>query len=283
MWNDPDDETCMEGHGHHHKKEEGDKDHKPLTFKIKGMKKSGGKVNKKDLSSKSNWLENKERGGKNIFKYNYKALNAWLAENGVCALIRGHQQKSGFEVGKKGAVYDFPCMFTVFSAPNYTDASMQDGGLAVFTEDKMELRSYTWNHHPVYYTRNHSTKAYQKHVLMEHYVQYLAFNNLPVLKTVSLLHLRSKMEARTFLTKINALLGTKYVMGDLATATSDWDFVSENLTESLKLAKDIRVRHLYWTRIKKSPDAVWFEGFDYLADCLLREAQNEMLEISMLD
>lgn len=45
----------------------------------------------------------------------------FLLQNDLLCIIRGHEQKDGFEFGKAGPKYFFPAIISAFSAPNYTD------------------------------------------------------------------------------------------------------------------------------------------------------------------
>lgn len=50
-----------------------------------------------------------------------QALHVFLLQNDLLCIIRGHEQKDGFEFGKAGPKYFFPAIISAFSAPNYTD------------------------------------------------------------------------------------------------------------------------------------------------------------------
>ena len=76
--------------------------------------------------------------------------------------------------------------------------------------------------------------------------------------------------------------GRKLIMGDLEQSSTDWEFLANNLADALNAASDKRVHTLlYAERIRKRDNALWLEGFDYFANSLLREAVNELEELTL--
>ena len=70
--------------------------------------------------------------GEHLTSYGINPLRRFLANNDLLCVIRGHEQKpEGFQLSKYGPTYDFPACITIFSCPNYTDRSMNDGALLV--------------------------------------------------------------------------------------------------------------------------------------------------------
>ena len=255
-----------------------------LVFDLAAVKKKSSLFRRgpraKDWTKKSSWKKNSR--GKGLYLFTARAADYFLARNDVLCILRGHQQKPGFDVAAESKYYNFPRLITVFSAPNYTDANLAVGGLADFGADgKLVLRAYSWNHHPVYKGGIHVTKTFEKHYVMEDYVQYLNAHASHVLRSVSLLHIQSKGEVRNFLAAMRQR-GRKLIMGDLEQSSTDWEFLANNLADALNAASDKRVHTLlYAERIRKRDNALWLEGFDYFANSLLREAVNELEELTL--
>ena len=233
-----------------------------------------------DWTNKSNWKKNARGDG--LWLFTAPATDYFLHRNDLLTIIRGHQQKDGYEIAGNSKFQTFPRLITVFSAPNYVDASLASGGLAQFTHDgKLFLRAYSWNHHPVYHGRIHVTNQMIKHFIFEDFVMFLHAHAPEILSSVTLHHYQSKSEVRNFLAAMKER-GRNHIMGDLESSSTDWDFLANNLTEGLKSISDLHVHKLLYAERTQNRDGVlWFEGFDYLAGSLLREAVHEMEEITL--
>ena len=228
-------------------------------------------------SSKRDWAKSKR--GRNIYTFSLAATKAFLARNNIRGIIRGHQQKPGYSVSKPGP-FGIPAVITVFSAPNYVDQSLAMGGVAKFDKgNKLSLKEYTWSFHPVYHNGAHLTKPFEKNYVMEAFLVYLSHFHPKILKTVSLVHLRSTIEARKFIAVMRAR-GHDVTLADLQEATSDWDYLKANLLEVLSHSKSPSVRAFRRDKLKRKTGSNWAKGFDHLAYSILAEAQNEVEEIT---
>lgn len=100
------------------------------------------------------------------------------------------------------------------------------------------------------------------------------------LSSCALTHLRSLPQARAFVAELRKR-GRDVVLADLAASTSDWAYVQLNLIELLKFSDDAKVRAMRKKKLSANKASSWDEGYSFMADALLREAQNEVQEISM--
>ena len=87
--------------------------------------------------------------------------------------MRGHEQKqSGFQMYKHGPRYNFPGCFTVFSAPNYTDKSMNLGAVIVVRKGRLEVKTFSFRLHPVYRDFTDPKGAFRRDLHKEDFVAY---------------------------------------------------------------------------------------------------------------
>jgi serine/threonine-protein phosphatase 2B catalytic subunit len=63
-----------------------------------------------------------------------EAVNRFLRENNLLSIVRGHEaQLDGYKLHKWNGPAEFPCVITVFSAPNYCDAYKNKGAVIKFS------------------------------------------------------------------------------------------------------------------------------------------------------
>eukprot|EP00300_Choanocystis_sp_HF-7_P010168 c16821_g1_i1.p1 GENE.c16821_g1_i1~~c16821_g1_i1.p1 ORF type:complete len:881 (+),score=190.84 c16821_g1_i1:35-2644(+) len=230
-------------------------------------------------SDSSDWSNNSARG-EGIKKYGLGALDRFQRRNQIAAVFRGHEQKPGYETHRGGAFEGMPSMFTVFSAPNYTDASMQPGALAVFDKKGvLSIKTYPWRLHPIYHTAQSAT-PYTKHYLFEELLIWLQEFNPELLRSVPVVKMRALVQARQFIAELRRR-GRDVVLQDLQTSSTDWEFLQANLLEVLKESESASVRAYRKARLRDSMSVDWSRAFSFGADAILREAQNELQEITM--
>ncbi len=63
-----------------------------------------------------------------------EAVNRFLDDNQLLSVIRGHEaQLDGYKMHKWNGGEQFPCVITIFSAPNYCDAYKNKGAVIKFS------------------------------------------------------------------------------------------------------------------------------------------------------
>ena len=106
------------------------------------------KFKAKSLSDYAKLFKSSVRG-KTLKTYSYKATLAFMQANpDILCIVRGHEQKKGYELYRDGPRYKFPMAMTIFSAPNYVDTSKNLASVMTVDNGVMELRPYTWQQHP---------------------------------------------------------------------------------------------------------------------------------------
>ncbi len=125
----------------------------------------------KEASKLSSKMFKKSKRGGSIRMYTLEALHVFLKNSGCLALVRGHEQKEGFELGQPGPEYNFPSVITIFSAPNYTQKSKNKGAVIVCREGKLQIREYDWMPQPCY------TEDWTKDVDREDFHMWLFHNH----------------------------------------------------------------------------------------------------------
>jgi diadenosine tetraphosphatase ApaH/serine/threonine PP2A family protein phosphatase len=195
-----------------------------------------------------------ERGGV-VKKFTYDAICTFLENNGFVTMIRGHQQKPGFEFHSPGSQYDFPVCITLFSAPNYTDHSKNTGAIAVFQEGKMEIREYGWRLHPVY------TPQFQRDFNREDFHQFVHMTD------------ENALIALTEEQLDHAFLGLFPRRPPPGAKRDLWAILRANLGRIPELAG--RVSKIDSLKRTKSMIA-WFSTMDHLTKALAAESEYEL-------
>ncbi len=105
--------------------------------------------------------------GSSIASYTLEATHTFCAANDILTIIRGHEQKDGFQFSLAGPAYDFPCVITSFSAPNYTDRSKNKGSVVTLRDGVLRIHEFGWRLHPSYDSNN------EKDLLREDFHQFV--------------------------------------------------------------------------------------------------------------
>ncbi len=65
--------------------------------------------------------------------FSIQAVNKFLEANNLLSVIRAHEaQVEGYKMHKWNGNGDFPCVITIFSAPNYCDVYNNKGAVIKF-------------------------------------------------------------------------------------------------------------------------------------------------------
>lgn len=84
------------------------------------------------------------------FNFTFRALEKFLKKNNLICLIRAHQvQKEGIYLARPLSKHsEFPCMISVFSAPNYCDVYGNKGALLRYDGCQLHVKLFTAAAHP---------------------------------------------------------------------------------------------------------------------------------------
>ncbi|RNF02042.1 calcineurin A2 subunit [Trypanosoma rangeli] len=103
--------------------------------------------------SKPCFLVNEQRGCSYLF--NFSSLKHFLMTGRLLCVIRSHElQDEGYKLYRLNSSSNFPCMMSVFSAPNYCDALDNKGAVLRIEEENVEVTQFFSSPHP-YVLPNH--------------------------------------------------------------------------------------------------------------------------------
>jgi len=88
---------------------------------------------------KGEWRENPQR--ECAYYFGRKPVKALIKNNpGLLSVFRAHQVKeNGYEMHKFGANSAFPCVITIFSAPNYCGSYKNRGAIIILKDNNLKL------------------------------------------------------------------------------------------------------------------------------------------------
>ncbi|KAG8343378.1 putative serine/threonine protein phosphatase 2B catalytic subunit A2 [Trypanosoma vivax] len=93
------------------------------------------------------FLHNEQRGCSYLF--NYPSVKHFLLENELLCIIRSHEvQDDGFKLYRFNGASNFPCMISVFSAPNYCDSFDNKGAILHLEGKQLGVKQFFSSPHP---------------------------------------------------------------------------------------------------------------------------------------
>ncbi|KNC56295.1 serine/threonine protein phosphatase [Thecamonas trahens ATCC 50062] len=205
--------------------------------------------------------------GKNVHDFGKPAVDAFLRINSVTGIVRAHQQKKhGFEASAAGPDFDFPAVTTVFSAPNYTDTSLNDGAVVLAARGKIRIKRFKWRLHPHYnhflpkltpaerragYTKNGPNGS--RDLDREDFVQFLNWINPSALRKLTILVLEKEFREAFLTDQVDRTSGRSRVK-------QAWLRLRASLVDIMRLSSSAAVQ----ARIKSKTRAIvqWYDGIN---------------------
>lgn len=93
------------------------------------------------------FTHNEQRGCSYIF--NFAALKHFVSENKLLCVIRAHEaQPEGYCLYRAHPHTNFPCMLSIFSAPNYCDTFGNKGAIALVGDGQIKVKQFFSSPHP---------------------------------------------------------------------------------------------------------------------------------------
>jgi len=100
-----------------------------------------------DLKSEMDFEFNEVRGCS--YTFGYRAACSFLDKNNLLSIIRAHEvQDQGYLIYRKNEATGFPCVITVFSAPNYLDSFNNKGAILRYEKNILNIRQFNHVGHP---------------------------------------------------------------------------------------------------------------------------------------
>ncbi|KEG11408.1 putative serine/threonine protein phosphatase 2B catalytic subunit A2 [Trypanosoma grayi] len=93
------------------------------------------------------FLVNEQRGCSYLF--NYLCVKQFLTTNNLLCVVRSHEaQDEGYKLYRFNSVSNFPCMVSVFSAPNYCDTLDNKGAILHIEGKTVGVKQFFCSPHP---------------------------------------------------------------------------------------------------------------------------------------
>nr|CCC93786.1 unnamed protein product [Trypanosoma congolense IL3000] len=93
------------------------------------------------------FIDNRQRGCSYLF--NYQSVKHFLLKNNLLCVVRGHEvQRDGYKLYRFNGVSNFPCMMSVFSAPNCCDGLNNKGAIIVLEKNELAVKQFYCSPHP---------------------------------------------------------------------------------------------------------------------------------------
>jgi serine/threonine-protein phosphatase 2B catalytic subunit len=104
-------------------------------------------VDQVDGKSREMFKLNQTRGCS--FFYNVEAVNRFLRRNDLISIIRAHEaQQDGYKMYRWNGNSEFPCVITIFSAPNYCGVYKNKGAIIRLENSTLNIQQYNYTPHP---------------------------------------------------------------------------------------------------------------------------------------
>jgi serine/threonine-protein phosphatase 2B catalytic subunit len=133
---------------------------------------SDPEVDKKGVDDSELFLPNIKRGCS--CKYSYSGACKFLQKNDFLAIIRAHEvQQEGYKMHQENKKTGFPCVITVFSAPNYCDAYNNRGAVLMIQDDRICIRQFECSPHPYHLPQSVSLMSWSLPFVSEKVVEIL--------------------------------------------------------------------------------------------------------------
>lgn len=76
-------------------------------------------------------------------------MNAFLKQNRLVSVLRAHEaQLEGYKMHRWNGASRFPCLITVFSAPNYCDVYNNKGAILKIENNRLNVQQFNYTPHP---------------------------------------------------------------------------------------------------------------------------------------
>ncbi|CAG9323158.1 unnamed protein product [Blepharisma stoltei] len=83
------------------------------------------------------------------FYFGLSAANGFLKKNRLLSILRAHEaQLDGYKMHRWSGTSEFPCVITVFSAPNYCDVYNNKGAILKFDNNTLNIQQFNYTAHP---------------------------------------------------------------------------------------------------------------------------------------
>jgi serine/threonine-protein phosphatase 2B catalytic subunit len=93
------------------------------------------------------FIKNKQRGFSYVF--NFACAKRFVSANNLLCIIRSHEvQDLGFKLYRPHPNHLFPCLISVFSAPNYCSNFGNKGAVLVLSKESMDFKQFDPSPHP---------------------------------------------------------------------------------------------------------------------------------------
>ncbi|KAK7199914.1 serine/threonine protein phosphatase 2B catalytic subunit A2 [Novymonas esmeraldas] len=93
------------------------------------------------------FITNKQRGLSYVF--NFACAKRFVSANNLLCLVRSHEvQEMGFKLYRPHPNHLFPCMISLFSAPNYCSSFGNKGAVLVIAKETVSFKQFEPSPHP---------------------------------------------------------------------------------------------------------------------------------------
>ncbi|KPI87742.1 putative serine/threonine protein phosphatase 2B catalytic subunit A2 [Leptomonas seymouri] len=93
------------------------------------------------------FIKNKQRGFSYVF--NFACAKRFVSANKLLCIIRSHEvQEMGFKLHRPHPNHLFPCLVSIFSAPNYCSSFGNKGAVLVLSKETMHFKQFELSPHP---------------------------------------------------------------------------------------------------------------------------------------
>ncbi|KAG5464763.1 hypothetical protein LSCM4_00204 [Leishmania orientalis] len=93
------------------------------------------------------FITNRQRGLSYVF--NFACAKRFVSANNLLCIIRGHEvQELGFKLYRPHPNHLFPCLISLFSAPNYCSSFGNKGAVLVVSKDNICFKQFETSPHP---------------------------------------------------------------------------------------------------------------------------------------
>eukprot|EP00747_Dinoflagellata_sp_TGD_P220853 gnl/TRDRNA2_/TRDRNA2_92772_c0_seq1.p1 gnl/TRDRNA2_/TRDRNA2_92772_c0~~gnl/TRDRNA2_/TRDRNA2_92772_c0_seq1.p1 ORF type:complete len:568 (+),score=111.30 gnl/TRDRNA2_/TRDRNA2_92772_c0_seq1:130-1704(+) len=108
-----------------------------------------GEPPQKTKKNAPSFTPNEVRGCSYFFSFEGAAK--FLQKNSLLSIIRAHEvQLEGYKMHKTNTATGFPCVITIFSAPNYCDVYNNKGAILKFDNSTLNILQFNCAQHPYY-------------------------------------------------------------------------------------------------------------------------------------
>lgn len=93
------------------------------------------------------FIKNKQRGFSYVF--NFACAKRFVSANNLLCIVRSHEvQELGFKLYRPHPNHLFPCLVSIFSAPNYCSNFGNKGAVLILSKESMDFRQFEPSPHP---------------------------------------------------------------------------------------------------------------------------------------